>query len=114
MSSVPEKDTPVIGPEIIVTKLIPERSVRSYCFENTIYRDFSNVDVDTIKVLVKCPANKRKGPRGGVFHPFPVRLYEMLSIVDDPDLYNMVSWAPHGRSFQIRQPLEFAKDLMPK
>lgn len=82
-----------------------------YSFENASYRDFLNVDVGTIKHIVKCPENKRRGPRGGVIQPFPVRLYDCI---DDPDLLNTISWSPHGRSFIILKPSEFANEIMPK
>lgn len=57
------------------------------------------------------PCPKRKGPRGGVKVPFPLKLHKML----EENLYeDIVSWQPHGRSFLVHKPQEFVDVVMPK
>ena len=56
---------------------------------------------------------KRKGPRGGVTVPFPVKLHLMLSRVEEEDLGHIVSWQPHGRCFLVHKPKEFVDEIMP-
>ena len=55
---------------------------------------------------------KRRGPRGGVAHPFPEKLHLMLSSVEEDGLDHIVSWHPHGRSFAVHKPKEFVAEIM--
>lgn len=43
--------------------------------------------------------------------PFLTKTYEM---VDDPSTNSVVSWSPNDNSFIVWNPLEFARDLLPK
>ena len=45
---------------------------------------------------------------------FPAKLYEMLEAVDDLGLAHTVSWLPHGRSFEVKDPTEFMSLVVPK
>ena len=54
---------------------------------------------------------KKKGPRGGVTHPFPVKLHALL---DNNPHEEIISWQPHGRAFLLHSPDEFQKVIMPK
>jgi hypothetical protein len=56
---------------------------------------------------------KRRGPRGGVAHPFPEKLHLMLGAVEEEGLEHIVSWLPHGRSFMVHKPKEFVAEIMP-
>jgi HSF-type DNA-binding len=52
---------------------------------------------------------------GGVTQPFPEKLHEMLSAVDQEDSERtVVGWLPHGRAFIVRKPKLFTSTLMPK
>jgi hypothetical protein len=76
------------------------------------YRDLFHVDIEEVtKDLAK---NKRKGPRGGVVEPFPVRLYRMLEATQKSGVSNVVSWQEHGRSFVLHQPAKFASEILPR
>jgi len=55
----------------------------------------------------------KKGPRGGVMDPFPLKLHRMLEKVEERNLSSVVSWQPHGRSFVVRRPKEFVEIVMP-
>ena len=55
---------------------------------------------------------KRRGPRGGVAHPFPEKLHLMLESVEEEGLDHIVSWLPHGRSFMVHKPKEFVSEIM--
>ncbi len=45
---------------------------------------------------------------------FPTKLYEMLEIVDSLGLCHAVSWLPHGRSFQVKDPDQFMDLVVPQ
>jgi len=45
---------------------------------------------------------------------FPTKLYEMLEIVDSLGLSHTVSWLPHGRSFQVKDPAQFMDLVVPQ
>lgn len=66
------------------------------------YKDYSN-DQDINSFVRK--------KTGGVTQPFPEKLYEMLSAVNEP---NVVGWLPHGRAFIVRKPKEFTATIMPR
>eukprot|EP00984_Skeletonema_dohrnii_P005171 scaffold1815_cov147-Skeletonema_dohrnii-CCMP3373.AAC.23 len=46
----------------------------------------------------------KRGPRGGVYDPFPIKLHRMLDEVRAAGLESVVSWLEHGRAFRIHQP----------
>lgn len=53
----------------------------------------------------------RKGPRGGVTTPFPVKLHMLL---EQNYHENVISWQPHGRCFLLRSPKDFLDSVMPQ
>ena len=77
------------------------------------YFDFLHVPFRTVKAKLTTPKQKRKGPRGGVSEPFPVKLYEMLVGVEQSGDTHIVSWRNHGRCFHIECPRSFVRDIMP-
>ena len=52
--------------------------------------------------------------RGGITLPFPVKLYKMLDHIHnkEPELADIVSWQPHGRSFLVHEPKAFADNVL--
>lgn len=80
------------------------------------YRDFFYKEASEIQAAyIETPKAKRRGPRGGVSVPFPVRLYDMLESVEkEQNREHVVSWLPHGRSFIVHQPEIFVSEIMPK
>lgn len=82
--------------------------------QTAAYRDFALVSSDSILKIVEPPKAKRKGPRGGVQTPFPVRLFDMLEAAHKEGLENIVSWQPHGRSFIVRKSGQFEARLLPR
>jgi hypothetical protein len=78
------------------------------------YRDFSQINAETILRIVDPPKAKRKGPRGGVQNPFPVRLFDMLDACEKEGMDDIVAWQPHGRSFIVRQPKIFQSKILPQ
>ena len=52
----------------------------------------------------------RKGPRGGVTHPFPSKLFELL---ESHEFDEIISWQPDGRSFILHDALGFVDLVMP-
>lgn len=90
-----------------------ESSLRE-CQSSSLYRDFALVSTDSILKIVEPPKAKRKGPRGGVQTPFPVRLFDMLEAAHKEGLESIVSWQPHGRSFVVRKSGQFEAKLLPR
>lgn len=78
------------------------------------YRDYYHVAASDVKQEIHCPEGKRRGPRGGVVVPFPVKLYTMLKGVEQEGMEHVVSWLPHGRCFMVHKPKEFVEDIMPR
>eukprot|EP00804_Cyclotella_cryptica_P004560 CCRYP_006901-RA/>CCRYP_006901-RA protein AED:0.03 eAED:0.03 QI:164/1/1/1/0/0.5/2/643/201 len=61
------------------------------------------------------PAKKEKrGPRGGVYDPFPMKVHRMLDQTKTEGLEAIVSWLKHGRAFKIHDPKAFAEVIMPR
>jgi hypothetical protein len=54
----------------------------------------------------------KRGPRGGVYDPFPIKLHRMLDEVSSAGFESVVSWLEHGRAFRIHQPKVFAATIM--
>jgi hypothetical protein len=82
--------------------------------DETHYRDYLRVAVSNVMQEILTPEGKRRGPRGGVVVPFPVKLCNMLKGVEQEGLEHIVSWQPHGRCFMVHQPKEFVEDIMPR
>lgn len=78
-----------------------------------VYHDhLHDTEVPTFFSSVAGRADKtRKGPRGGVATPFPVKLHNLL---ESNEFSNVISWQPHGRCFTLNKPKEFIKDVMPR
>ena len=81
---------------------------------NGKYNDFLHEDVDTVKKILGYSTSKRRGPRGGVVTPFPVRLHDMLERTAEEGLEKIVCWQPHGRCFIVRRPNEFVHIVLPR
>mmetsp|Transcript_24852 Transcript_24852/g.29302 ORF Transcript_24852/g.29302 Transcript_24852/m.29302 type:complete len:415 (-) Transcript_24852:409-1653(-) len=62
-------------------------------------------------VPIGATKKRRKGPRGGVATPFPMKLYQLL---ESKEHCATISWLPHGRGFILRKPQEFLEDVMPR
>jgi hypothetical protein len=54
------------------------------------------------------------GVRGGVIHPFPRRLHNMLQQVQAQGDSDIVSFYPHGRAIVILNPERFEAEILPK
>ena len=44
---------------------------------------------------------------------FPVRLWDLLVSLENQGLDHIVSWAPHGRCFVVRNQEEFVRSILP-
>ena len=53
---------------------------------------------------------------GGVKMPFPAMLFHMLEYIDlhEPELANIISWQPHGRSFMTRNIAKMEDAILPR
>jgi transcription initiation factor TFIID subunit TAF12 len=99
--------------------------VKRYRFEGNVYHDCSYSDVKTVVHTLNINiTSRRKGPRGGVAVPFPVRLHAMLEHHNQERKYDhhdssddrklVVCWQPHGRSFRINDVKQFVLSVMPR
>jgi len=70
------------------------------------YRDHARIDQTEQKIVTK----------GGVKEPFPVKLFNLLAIVDlyDTDLARIISWQPHGRCFRVHDQKKAEKLILPR
>jgi len=75
-------------------------------------------EVDSVKnfpgiknVQIGASKKRRKGPRGGVATPFPMKLYQLL---ESTEHCASISWLPHGRGFILKKPQEFLEKVMPR
>jgi len=74
------------------------------------YRDHAN------STLVPAPAEVPMidtKSRGGVVNPFPLVLHTLLERAEVDHYSQIVSWKPHGRSFQVHDKERFAKQILP-
>lgn len=55
----------------------------------------SQVVAQVVVANTKLP---KRGPRGGIYDPFPLKFYRMLDQIRDEGLESVVSWLPHGTS----------------
>lgn len=78
------------------------------------YKDFYKLDPSRIHEEISIPPAQRKGPRGGVIDPFPVRLYKMLESVERDGLADVISWQWHGRCFLIHDKDRFVQLVLPR
>jgi hypothetical protein len=78
------------------------------------YRDYFEVSAHAVEGELDMPKGKRKGPRGGVVLPFPVKLYNMLEGIQEEGLEHIVSWQPHGRCFMVHETAKFVADILPR
>ena len=78
------------------------------------YRDYFTADLKKVREELQIPKCKRKGPRGGVVSPFPVKLYSMLEETKADGLEHIVAWQVHGRCFMIHDAAAFVSDILPR
>ena len=50
----------------------------------------------------------KRGPRGGIYDPFPLKFHRALDQVREEGMESIVSWVSHGRAFKIHKPKVFA------
>jgi hypothetical protein len=73
---------------------MPESAAPTNTFRQNIlhnYHDHAQVVEPDTETDLQC-VDERKGPRGGVKIPFPVKLHLMLSEVEESGLTHFVSW----------------------
>ena len=70
------------------------------------YVDVSNISLHGLEL--------HHGVRGGVIHPFPRRLHNMLQQVQAQGDSDIVSFYPHGRAFVILNQERFEAEILPK
>lgn len=58
--------------------------------------------------------NGDKGPRGGIYDPFPLKFHRVLDEIRQEGLDSVISWVSHGRAFKIHNPSLFVTDVMPR
>lgn len=79
----------------------------------------SNISESSYEKLSPLPTNTapkktKRGPRGGVYDPFPLKVHRMLEQTKTEALDSVVSWLEHGRAFKIHDPKAFVETVMPR
>lgn len=67
-----------------------------------------------LSLNLNAPQKAKRGPRGGIYDPFPLKFHRMLDRVREEDQESVVSWISHGRAFKIHKPKDFAATIMPR
>jgi hypothetical protein len=76
---------------------------------NSNYRDYSRVPVDESEAFFASAQLDDGGePRGT---NFPSKLHDMLS---REEIFDVISWCPHGRSWRVLKPKAFELKILPK
>jgi HSF-type DNA-binding len=100
------------------TNSTTQQRIESYLLVGceALYRDYSSVPLEMVESHVQWTMGKRKGPRGGVADPFPVKLYTMLQeTATNTQQAHIVSWQQsHGRCFSIHHAAAFVDEIMPR
>eukprot|EP00979_Chaetoceros_neogracilis_P010357 scaffold2455_cov212-Chaetoceros_neogracile.AAC.11 len=55
-----------------------------------------------------------QGSKKSSLEPFPIKLYQMLAIIEDLGFLNIISWRSHGRAFKVNDKNQFVKLILPK
>jgi hypothetical protein len=53
----------------------------------------------------------KRGPRGGIYDPFPLKFHRALDQIRVEGMESIVSWVSHGRAFKIHKPKVFAATI---
>lgn len=108
MTSIPSSSNVISdGEEARVESITSDKILITHEYQDYAYeRDPMDCDDDDTS------EPKRRGPRGGVSHPFPEKLHMMLDSAESEGLDHIISWHPHGRSFMVHKPREFVSDIM--
>ena len=61
-----------------------------------------------------CPKTNCAEAHQVSIHQFPSKLYGMLESVDSLGFAHIVSWLPHGKSFQVNDPDLFMELVVPE
>ena len=69
------------------------------------------VPASTDDVSSSSNQKSKKGPRGGIYDPFPLKFHRALDQIRDEGMESIVSWVPHGRAFKIHKPKVFAATI---
>ena len=89
--------------------------IACYNVEGCIYHDCAIVPKSkVVEFLNLSTTSTRKGPRGGVPVPFPLRLHNVLEKSQDSDIMKIISWQSHGRSFRIHDHQKFLSIVLTK
>lgn len=91
-------------------KMAPEQRIsKQNKSRHQVKHEYHDHALDDVESLIS--TKERRGPRGGVTTPFPVKLHNLL---EDNLHADIISWQPHGRCFILRNPKEFLAEVMPK
>jgi hypothetical protein len=82
--------------------------------QRTLHAVNKNDGSYVIKVNSKALNSVKRGLRGGVLVPFPLKLHELLDTIEADGHADVLSWQPHGRSFRVQKAKEFLTTIMPR
>jgi len=98
--------------ELSRTSIVPVNIIKNKVTQLSMkppsdYRDFSQVDVETINDASSW-INKEIVPKE---EPFPVKLHMMLSELENQEI---ICWMAHGRAWKILQTKKFEEKILPR
>lgn len=93
---------------LALNEILNSKESGKHCVQHN-YHDHAD---DVEGLLIQPPVLSK----GGVTVPFPMKLHGLLEQIDsfEPELSGIVSWLPHGRSFLVHKPKEFANSVLPR
>ena len=80
--------------------------------DTTSTSNISDSSAHTCNSDVLPVVKESRKPRSGNSEQFPMKLYRMLSVVEDLGLSHTVSWKPHGRAFRVNDTEEFVSSIL--
>ena len=89
------------------TQEVMKSEMRTTTEQHDSYRDYAHMIAQTEQKIVT---------KGGVKEPFPVKLFNLLAIVDlyETDLASIISWQPHGRCFRVHDQKKAEELILPR
>ena len=118
------KETPQSDDESIKSQSTVQRDENedaSMSKPHEIFVDYSDATESDLPLLQLQPnpnkaepsADRRNPSNTKVNDQFPMKLYRMLSVVEDLGLAHIVSWKVHGRAFQVHNVRLFVSKVLP-
>ena len=85
----------------------------NYSQQHSSVRLSANTDASASNLAGQDTGSNRTSDAARSDRNFPVRLWDLLVSLENQGLDHIVSWAPHGRCFVVRNQEEFVRSILP-